>query len=104
MLTPHRLLAQTEMDAHRPAAEIGRLLVEMAVAGLLKLNRAVTVLDDAVRAGAHASVWSILTEALPALLPAVGERARAGLGDLLAVGARVAALAGARRGRDAARG
>ncbi|WP_433411271.1 DUF6493 family protein [Microtetraspora malaysiensis] len=79
-----------------PAAEIGRLLVDMAVAGLLKLNRAVAVLDDAVRAGAHASVWSILTEALPALLPAAGERARAGLGDLLAVGARAAALAGAR--------
>ncbi|WP_066943590.1 DUF7824 domain-containing protein [Microtetraspora fusca] len=79
-----------------PAAEIGRLLVEMAVADRLKLNRAVTVLDDAVRAGAHASVWSILAEALPALLPAAGERPRAGLGDLLAVGARAAALAGAR--------
>ncbi|WP_157529829.1 DUF7824 domain-containing protein [Microtetraspora niveoalba] len=79
-----------------PAAEIGRLLVEMAVAGRLKLNRAVTVLDDAVHAGAHASVWSILAEALPALLPPAGERPRAGLGDLLAVGARAAALTGAR--------
>ncbi|WP_067173182.1 DUF7824 domain-containing protein [Microtetraspora niveoalba] len=79
-----------------PAAEIGRAVDELVRAGFVKLNRVTSVLDDAARAGAHAEVWEIVAAALPGLLPEAGEKPRANLADLLAVGARAAEPAGAR--------
>ncbi|GAA3129463.1 DUF6493 family protein [Streptosporangium carneum] len=79
-----------------PAADLGRAVTELVREDIVKLNRVTAVLDDAARAGAHAAVWAVIAGTLPGLLPAQGDRPRAGLADLLAAGARAAELAGAR--------
>ncbi|MBL7258103.1 DUF6493 family protein [Paractinoplanes lichenicola] len=58
---------------------VGRDLGELGARGLIKLNRAATSLADMHRAGLSATVWQVLTAALPVLLPA----APRGLPDLL---------------------
>ncbi|MEV4286817.1 DUF6493 family protein [Nonomuraea bangladeshensis] len=79
-----------------PAADLGRAVAQLVEAEFVVLKRITAAFDDLTAAGAHAEVWAALAEALPALLPRPGERPRAGLGELLAVAARAAALTGAR--------
>ena len=82
--------------ADLPAADLGRAVGHMIRGDQVKLNRVTGVLDEVTSAGAHTEVWSALTEAIPLLLPGPGEKARAGLGELLKVAVRAAELAGAR--------
>ncbi|WP_433428129.1 DUF6493 family protein [Nonomuraea sp. CA-141351] len=79
-----------------PVAALGKALTELVTRGVLKLNRVVSVLDDATQAGAHETVWELIVRLLPGLLPKEGERPRAGVADLLAAGARAARIAGIR--------
>ncbi|MET8990961.1 DUF6493 family protein [Nonomuraea wenchangensis] len=79
-----------------PAADLGRAVAQLVDVEFVVLKRITAALDGLTAAGAHAEVWAVLAEALPALLPRPGERPRAGLGELLAVAARAAALTGAR--------
>ncbi|MGA4990795.1 DUF6493 family protein [Nonomuraea bangladeshensis] len=79
-----------------PAADLGRAVARLVDVEFVVLKRITAALDGLTAAGAHAEVWAVLAEALPALLPRPGERPRAGLGELLAVAARAAALTGAR--------
>jgi hypothetical protein len=79
-----------------PALELGRAVADLVRANLLKLGRIAEALDGLILAGAHAEVWSILAVALPLLLPAAGERPRAGLSELLRIAAQAADLAAAR--------
>ncbi|MEV0237919.1 DUF6493 family protein [Nonomuraea sp. NPDC050786] len=79
-----------------PVAALGEALTKLVTRGLVKLNRVVSVLDDATQAGAHETVWELIVRLLPGLLPKEGERPRAGVADLLAAGARAARIAGAR--------
>lgn len=79
-----------------PAADLGRAVGHMVRGEQVKLNRITGVLDEVTEAGAHAEVWTALAQAVPLLLPGSGEKARAGLGELLKVAARAAVRAGAR--------
>ncbi|RJL33984.1 hypothetical protein D5H75_05505 [Bailinhaonella thermotolerans] len=79
-----------------PGEDPGWALAELVRADVVKLNRVTAALGGAVHAGAHAQVWAMLAAALPGLLPAQGEKARAGLADLLALASSAAALSGAR--------
>ncbi|MFG2005423.1 DUF6493 family protein [Spirillospora sp. NPDC048911] len=79
-----------------PARELGDAIATLHRQGRLKINRAAESLDETARAGAHADVWTILATALPRLLPVRGERAAAGLPDLLALATRTAEAVGAR--------
>ncbi|MEU6727253.1 DUF6493 family protein [Nonomuraea wenchangensis] len=79
-----------------PAADLGRAVGHLVRGEQVKLVRITAVLDEVTAAGAHAHVWTALAEAVPLLLPAPGEKARPGLGDLLKVAVRAAALTGAR--------
>ncbi|MEU4514239.1 DUF6493 family protein [Nonomuraea wenchangensis] len=79
-----------------PAADLGRAVGHLVRGEQVKLFRVTAVLDEVTAAGAHAQVWTALAEAVPLLLPAPGEKARSGLGDLLKVAVRAAVLAGAR--------
>ncbi|RBQ19837.1 hypothetical protein DP939_14105 [Spongiactinospora rosea] len=79
-----------------PAADLGRAVGHMVRGGQVKLNRITGVLAEVTEAGAHAEMWTALTQAVPPLLPAPGEKARAGLGELLKTAVRAAVLAGAR--------
>ncbi|MFF4623255.1 DUF7825 domain-containing protein [Nonomuraea jabiensis] len=79
-----------------PAQALAQTLTKLVVEGFVKLNRVVSVLDDATQAGAHEAVWEVVARLLPGLLPQEGERPRAGVADLLAAGARAARIAGVR--------
>ncbi|MEV0147167.1 MULTISPECIES: hypothetical protein [unclassified Nonomuraea] len=99
-----------------PVAAMADALTERVTNGYAKLNRVVAVLGDATRAGAHEAVWALSArlvpglllgvlpglipelapEHVPGLLPADGDRPRAGLADLLAVAAAAARLTDAR--------
>ncbi|MFI6498112.1 DUF6493 family protein [Nonomuraea typhae] len=79
-----------------PGADLGVAVARIVRGGQVKLNRITGVLDEVTAAGAHAEVWAALARALPLLLPGPGEKARAGLGELLKVAVRAAAQAGAR--------
>ncbi|MET7334421.1 DUF6493 family protein [Nonomuraea sp. NPDC005650] len=79
-----------------PAQALGETVTALVVKGFVKLNRVVSVLDDATQAGAHEAVWEVVVRLLPGLMPQEGERPRAGLADLLAAGARAARIAGVR--------
>ncbi|MGN9840135.1 hypothetical protein ACTMTI_18625 [Nonomuraea sp. H19] len=102
----HRLPAQRALAADAittlaayadlPAADLGRAVGHMVRGDQVKLNRVTGVLDEVTSAGAHAEAWAALAEAIPLLLPGPGEKARAGLGELLKVAVRAAELAGAR--------
>ncbi|RKS68961.1 hypothetical protein BZB76_6099 [Actinomadura pelletieri DSM 43383] len=81
---------------HLPAAETGAALGQLVVHGRIVLSRAVKALTSAADAGAHADVWTTVAAALPHVLPEPGERAPAGVPDLLALGTRVAETTGAR--------
>ncbi|MGI5272008.1 hypothetical protein ACQEUU_22830 [Nonomuraea sp. CA-218870] len=76
-----------------PAAALGRLMARFVAAGAAKLGALTRSLEHAANAGAYTEVWDVLAEAVPALLPAPGERPRAGLAGLLAVAAETAAYA-----------
>ncbi|GAA2824219.1 DUF6493 family protein [Nonomuraea rubra] len=79
-----------------PAAALADAVTALVTADLVKLNRVVSVLDDATQAGAHEAVWEVISGVLAGLLPKEGERPRAGAADLLAAGARAARIAGLR--------
>ncbi|AGZ42049.1 DUF6493 family protein [Actinoplanes friuliensis] len=72
------------------AAAVGAELGDLCGDGTIKLNRVVTALTDAHRAGATAAVWEVLAAALPPLLP----RAPRGLPDLLELAAQTAGALG----------
>ncbi|TDD79932.1 hypothetical protein E1293_21935 [Actinomadura darangshiensis] len=78
-----------------PAAETGTALGRLTVGKHVTLTRAVKALTAAADAGAHADVWTISKAALPHALPAPGERAAAGVPDLIALATRAAEAAGA---------
>ncbi|MFC9973374.1 DUF6493 family protein [Spirillospora sp. NPDC127200] len=73
---------------NRPPAGLGEALAALARRELVKLDRVVEALSEAADAGAHVHVWTALKAALPALLPAPGERAPHGLPALLALATR----------------
>lgn len=75
-------------------ADFGWVLGQLVIGDAVKLNRVTGVLVDALASGAHAQLWPVLATALPALLPAPGDKPRAGLGDLLTVAADAATLSG----------
>lgn len=81
-----------------PAAEIGTAIAALVRHRLVKLNRVTAGLGDAADAGAYADVWSVISAALPDLLPDAGSPAPTGLPDLIALGARSAEVVGARTG------
>ncbi|WP_067482036.1 DUF6493 family protein [Actinomadura hibisca] len=73
---------------NRPPAGLGEALATLARRELIKLDRVVEALSEAADAGAHIHVWTALKAALPALLPAPGERPLPGLPALLALATR----------------
>ncbi|MFF8771120.1 DUF6493 family protein [Kitasatospora sp. NPDC015120] len=72
------LAARGDLDG----ALLGRELGELVALGTVKPNRLVRSLTSAADTGAHATVWSVLSAALPSLL--TGESPR-GTADLLAL-------------------
>ncbi|GAT70481.1 secreted protein [Planomonospora sphaerica] len=79
-----------------PADDLGRALEQLFRLDAVKLNRITPTLEELTLSGAHTETWAMLARALPALLPAAGDRPATGLADLLAVAVKAAALAGAR--------
>ncbi|GAA4242057.1 DUF6493 family protein [Actinomadura meridiana] len=79
-----------------PAAETGAALGHLTALGRITFSRAVRSLTSAADAGAHADVWATAAAALPHVLPAPGERAAAGVPDLLGLATRVAESTGVR--------
>ncbi|MWA03475.1 hypothetical protein F8568_024460 [Actinomadura sp. LD22] len=79
-----------------PAAETGVAAGRLAAFDRIKFGRVVKALTAAADAGALSDVWTLIAAALPEVLPAPGERAPAGLPDLLALGTRAAETTGAR--------
>ncbi|MDR8414761.1 DUF6493 family protein [Nonomuraea sp. 3-1Str] len=102
----HRLPAQRALAADAittlaaygelPAADLGRAVGHLVRGEQVRLNRVTGVLDEVTSAGAHAGVWAALAAAIPLLLPGPGEKAKAGLGELLKVAVRAAEATGAR--------
>ncbi|MGW7577653.1 DUF7824 domain-containing protein [Streptomyces sp. NPDC054765] len=83
------LAARGQLDA----AQLGRDIVELTGLRRLKLQRIVAALREAVRTGAYATVWAVLSAALPLLL--TGE-APHGLPAVLTIAAECAERSGAR--------
>ncbi|MER7206272.1 DUF6493 family protein [Streptosporangium sp. NPDC000239] len=79
-----------------PTGEIGRQIGFLVTAGEVRVTDVAAALDTAARRGAHESVWRIAAAALPALLPALGERPRNGLAGFVMLAATVAGWCGAR--------
>ncbi|BCJ70541.1 hypothetical protein CS0771_00850 [Catellatospora sp. IY07-71] len=72
---------------------LGRELGELAAAGVLKVNRVASALNDAAAAGAVSAVWQTAAAALVPL--SALDKARPGTADLMAVAARCARASGA---------
>ncbi|MGN5392246.1 DUF7824 domain-containing protein [Streptomyces sp. INR7] len=72
------LAARGELDAPL----LGRELAAMTALGTVKPNRLADAARCAAAAGAHATLWTVLAEVLPTLLPSVR-----GAGEVLAVAA-----------------
>ncbi|MFF5207546.1 DUF6493 family protein [Streptosporangium sp. NPDC000396] len=89
------LLEVTARD-ELPAAEIGRQIGLLVASGEVRMIDMVAALDAAARQGAHAQVWRIAAAALPALLPAPGERPRNGLAGFVTLAIAVAEWCDAR--------
>ncbi|MEU7602606.1 DUF6493 family protein [Streptomyces sp. NPDC040724] len=69
---------------------LGRELASMVTLGTVKPNRLADAARSAAAAGAYATVWAVLAEVLPALLPSVR-----GAGEVLAVAAECVERCGA---------
>ncbi|MGN9842123.1 DUF7824 domain-containing protein [Nonomuraea sp. H19] len=76
-----------------PTAELGEAIIELVCGEVVKLNRVTAALEDVVQGGGHAAAWAVIAAALRGLLPGPGQRPRAGVAELLAVGAKAAAAA-----------
>ncbi|RGA04514.1 hypothetical protein DI270_013600 [Microbispora triticiradicis] len=76
---PVDVLLEVAARDELPAAEIGRQAGLLLVSGEVRMIDMVAALDEAARRGGHDQVWRIAAAALPALLPAPGERPRGGL-------------------------
>lgn len=72
------LAARGDLDARL----LGRELAAMTALGTVKPNRLADAARSAAAAGAHATLWTVLAEVLPTLLPSVR-----GAGEVLAVAA-----------------
>ncbi len=83
------LAARGQLDA----ARLGRDMAELTGLRRLKLQRIVVALREAVRIGAYATVWAVISAALPLLL--TGE-APHGLPALFTIAAECAERSGAR--------
>ncbi|MDX2291265.1 DUF6493 family protein [Streptomyces roseofulvus] len=75
------LAARGELDARQVGRDLAWLLAERS----MKPNRLADAARTAAATGAYGTVWTILSEALPALLEA--EKPMRGLGELLAIAA-----------------
>ncbi|MFD7094435.1 DUF7824 domain-containing protein [Streptomyces xanthophaeus] len=80
------LAGRGELDA----GLLGGELASMVRLGTVKSNRLAEAARSAAAAGAHATVWAVLAEVLPALLPSVR-----GAGEVLAVAAECVERCGA---------
>ncbi|MET9607869.1 DUF6493 family protein [Streptomyces sp. NPDC006512] len=80
------LAARGDLDAPL----LGRELAAMTALGTVKPNRLADAARSAAAAGAYATVWAVLAEVLPALLPSVR-----GAGEVLAVSAECVERSGA---------
>ncbi|MFC9815455.1 DUF6493 family protein [Streptomyces virginiae] len=80
------LAARGELDAPL----LGRELAAMTALGTVKPNRLADAARCATASGAHATLWTVLAEVLPTLLPSVR-----GAGEVLAVAATCAELCAA---------
>ncbi|WP_404962078.1 DUF6493 family protein [Streptomyces sp. 147326] len=80
------LAGRGELDAPL----LGRELASMVTLGTVKPNRLADAARSAAAAGAYATVWGVLAEVLPALLPSVR-----GAGEVLAVAAECVERSGA---------
>ncbi|MCX5380443.1 hypothetical protein [Streptomyces sp. NBC_00091] len=80
------LAARGELDAPL----LGRELAAMVALGTVKPNRLADAARAAVAAGAYATLWAVLAEVLPALLPSAR-----GAGEILAVAAECVERCGA---------
>ncbi|MDF5755747.1 DUF6493 family protein [Spongiactinospora sp. TRM90649] len=78
-----------------PVTGLGEQLALLARHSGAKVAPIATALRDAAAGGAHAAAWRVLAALLAALLPAQGERPRAGLAELTEAAATVAEWTGA---------
>ncbi|TDD31075.1 hypothetical protein E1286_45380, partial [Nonomuraea terrae] len=78
-----------------PADEVGRQAGLLGANGHVKLTDLTAALDAAASRGAYAQVWLIAAAALPALLPAPGQRPRHGLTGFVTLAATTAEWCGA---------
>ncbi|MEV4357539.1 DUF6493 family protein [Nonomuraea sp. NPDC049625] len=90
------VLLETAARGELPAEEVGRQAGLLVASGEVRMIDMVAALDAAARRGAHAYVWRIAATALPALLPAPGERPRNGLAGFVTLAAAAAEWSGAR--------
>ncbi|WCE02516.1 DUF6493 family protein (plasmid) [Streptomyces sp. HUAS 31] len=90
--TADALLALAGRDELR-TGRLGRDIAELIGIDGLKLKRVAETLRHVVQAGGPMTVYSVLAEALPDLLPQPGARPRAGLADLLFLAAECAEAA-----------
>ncbi|MFF7498722.1 DUF6493 family protein [Streptomyces lavendulae] len=77
------LAARGELDGVR----LGTDLAELLGLGTVKSNRLADSLRTAAATGAHATTWTVLAAALPALLTGTGTGTGVGTGELLALAA-----------------
>jgi hypothetical protein len=92
------VLLETAAREELPAEEVGRQTGLLVASGEVRMIDMIAALEAAARRGAHAYVWRIVAAALPALLPAPGERPRNGLAAFVGLAAAVAGWSGARGG------
>ncbi|WP_405085889.1 DUF6493 family protein [Microbispora sp. NBC_01389] len=93
---PVDVLLEVAARGELPTAEIGRQTGLLLVSGEVRMIDMVAALDEVARRGGHDQVWRIAAAALPALLPAPGERPRGGLTGFVTLARMAAEWCGAR--------
>ncbi|SDX44627.1 hypothetical protein SAMN05216215_101138 [Saccharopolyspora shandongensis] len=84
------LITLTARDGLR-GASVAHAVVELVQRDEVVLGRVVQTVHDAARAGLVGLAWEVVAVLVEGLLPAEGERPRAALADLLALGVELAA-------------